>query len=119
MRRSHPKAIQGTTETANDTLTESEKLYGRDVVVKYIFKNDDLVIYIITFAQPSSNEDFLSTQTKLSAEYAAMGAPAPKGSCVLSSSKTFGRFVMEHCLRKTSTEAVYAEQIIAVRTKAQ
>ena len=116
VRRSHPNALLRSTLKSNDTLSEREKLYGRDIVISYVFQNDNLIMFIINFAESGSVEGFQKTQAKLVSEYGPMPSAEQKKDCKLSSSKTQGRFALEHCLREYTTENKIVEQIIAYRT---
>jgi hypothetical protein len=117
VRRSHPNALLQSTLKSNDTLSEREKLYGKDIVISYIFQNDNLIMFIINFTESGSVEKFQETQTKLVSQYGPMPDAKQTGDCKLSSAKTQGRFALEHCLREYPTSNAIVEQIIAYRTK--
>lgn len=117
VRRSHPNALLLSTLKSNDTLAEREILYERDIVINYIFDNNNLIMFIINFAEAGSGDGFQRTQARLVSQYGAMPSAVQTNDCKLSSSKTQGRFALEHCLREYPARNAIVEQIIAYRIK--
>lgn len=84
---------------SDDTLVEKERLYGEDVRVNYVFKNGRLVLFVMTFASPATQETYAAMQTKLIQEYGAMSSPGQRADCRIFSERKVDKLVVNHCLR--------------------
>lgn len=109
-----PNAVQVPASAPTDTmLTENREFYGRSAKVDYVFSNDYLVMFIITFHGKSSKNDFSATQANLVKDYGPMPEPTPAKLSQYSSEKIIDRFAIRHWILDASS----LEQVLFYRTK--
>ena len=113
VRAVRPKAL----EEQQGMLSEPTLLYGRPAKVTYYFGTGNLVLFIFTFTDTSSENSYASTRTLLAQEYGAFPASTistddygPK-QC---STRDLKRFAIDHCLRTLG--GVLREQVYFART---
>lgn len=103
-------------ETA-ETLVEQETLYGRPVKVTYFFKDNAVMLFIITFSTPANRESFQVVQTELNQDYgpmAGLSQDSDQYGARQCSKKRTERFEIDHCVRELSS--FVQEQILVYRT---
>ncbi len=109
-----PNAVQVPASTSTDTmLTENREFYSRNAKIDYVFSNDYLVMFIVTFQGESSKDDFLTTQAYLVKDYGSMPEPTPTKLSQYSSEKIVDRFAIQHWI----LDANSIEQILFYRTE--
>ncbi len=109
-----PDAVQVPASAPTDTmLTENREFYGRKAKIDYVFSNNYLIMFIITFHGESSKNDFAATQVHLVKDYGPMPEPTPTKLSQYSSEKIVDRFAIRHWILDTNS----VEQILFYRTK--
>ncbi len=96
-------------EVAPGLLTESRNYYERAATIGYHLTNDTLLLCSVTFAGPSTPENFNQVQTRLIKEYGRMPAAHATNGCKLYSAKRIDHFYVQHCLADSpaQTEQVF------------
>ncbi|HPJ92361.1 MAG TPA: hypothetical protein PKY89_00495 [Deltaproteobacteria bacterium] len=98
-------------------LSEQVEYLNRKAKVTYFFQNNVVMMFIITFSDIATLEDFSATQTILSRDYGSMtditsisDENGPR-QCSYNESE---RFRIDHCIRKLGS--AYQEQLVFYRT---
>lgn len=104
-------------QESTELFSEQELFLGRKAKIGYYVKNNSILMFIITFSEPASTEDFKTTQMSLSEKYGAMPATVTISDTTEPtecSQRISERFRIDHCMRKLDTDL--QEQITFYRT---
>ena len=84
------------------TLLCTTSYYGRNARISFGFKDNVLIIIVITFLDTGSETSFYATQDILDKEYGLLSAPLSSGTFMLTSLRRDGQFTLTHTLARIS-----------------
>lgn len=109
------RAVPNAEPDGRGSLIEYRSVYDRDATINYGFKDDYLLIVVVTFWGKASESQYHEVQKKLTADYGALSEPAPKDRFNLYSYRQVDRFMIEHVLYDSMGTPI--EQVLFSRTK--
>jgi hypothetical protein len=104
-------------QESSELFSEQGLFLGRNAKIGYYVRNNSTLMFIITFSEPASMEDFNTTQISLSEKYGNMSAVATISDAsepTECSQRATERFRIDHCMRMFDTG--FQEQITFYRT---
>lgn len=106
-----PQAVEFTAEN----LKLDASAFDRPAFIDFIFKNDLLIMIIISFKGEKTEMTYQQTHDLITDKYGSFPEPSSAGEEILSSKKIIGRVAIEHVLYQQMGMPI--EQVMFYRTK--
>lgn len=108
--------LQATEIEGKMEYIELIEMFGRSVVISYVFDEDILMMVYITFPAPSSREEYDAAHKEIEAKYGPLTEPKQGGDDRLESSRQIGRIAISHDLYER--QGILVQQLMIYRTSA-